>query len=60
MLYIHYCPTCNNTHILNGHKKNCPCCNRNLIELPISFMEYTTLSHTERQNFIMHFISHMC
>ncbi len=48
MLYIHYCEKCEKVHMLNGHKKICPKCEKPLQELPVSFLQYTSYSAEER------------
>ncbi|MBR2037150.1 MAG: hypothetical protein IKK03_02990 [Lachnospiraceae bacterium] len=48
MMYIHYCQACHRIHILNGHKSICPTCERRLMELKISYMEYIELGLEER------------
>lgn len=50
MMYIHYCPSCERIHMLNGHKSTCPVCERKLTELPISYMEYIELNIEERNS----------
>jgi len=52
MMYLHFCKNCNRIHILNGHKMNCPKCNNALIELQMSYLDYVTLTNTERNLFI--------
>lgn len=48
MMYIHYCPSCERIHMLNGHKALCPTCEQKLTELRISYMEYIELDAEER------------
>lgn len=49
MMYIHYCPSCERIHMLNGHKSLCPTCEQRLTELRISYMEYIELDAEERR-----------
>ncbi|MBQ3105795.1 MAG: hypothetical protein IJC59_08065 [Lachnospiraceae bacterium] len=48
MMYLHYCKDCKRLHLLNGHKLYCPKCRTRLNELQMPYMEYITLSSTER------------
>lgn len=48
MMYIHYCPSCERIHMLNGHKSLCPTCEQKLTELRITYMEYIELDTEER------------
>ena len=52
MMYVHFCKTCRRIHMLNGHKMFCPKCNQPLTELQISYLEYISFSHTEREKFL--------
>lgn len=57
MLYVHYCITCDKIHILNGHKKICPACGKKLHELKLTFLQYSTLDDTDRQNCLRGFMT---
>ena len=52
MMYVHFCKICNRIHILNGHKMTCPKCTQPLTELQISYLEYISFSHDERNHFL--------
>lgn len=52
MMYLHFCKNCSRIHILNGHKMTCPKCQLPLKELQMSYLEYLSLSPTERQLFL--------
>lgn len=52
MMYLHFCKTCNRIHMLNGHKQNCPKCDKPLKELQMSYLDYICLTDTERNLFI--------
>lgn len=52
MMYTHFCKECNRIYILNGHKQTCPKCQNSLTELRISYLDYVTLSSTERKMFL--------
>lgn len=52
MMYLHFCKKCNRIHMLNGHKMICPKCNESLKELQMSYLEYISLSKSERDLFI--------
>lgn len=55
MIYIHYCPHCNSAHMLNGHKKHCPCCGYHLYEMDLPFVQYTELDVENRGKIIQEF-----
>lgn len=48
MMYIHFCNHCQHLHILNGHKMFCPKCNSKLTELQMPYLDFVSLSTTER------------
>ncbi len=37
--------------MLNGHKQNCPKCQKEISELKISYMDYVTMNQEARQQF---------
>ncbi len=49
MMYIHYCKHCDRIHMLSGHKSDCPACDKQLVELPVSFLEYQSMNEAARQ-----------
>lgn len=49
MMYIHYCQTCFRLHILNGHKKRCPACQKSLTELTLPYLTYVEMNYCERK-----------
>lgn len=51
MMYMHYCKRCQKVHMLNGHKMSCPRCETPLVELQLSYLDYTDMSKEERQTF---------
>lgn len=51
MMYMHYCKRCQKVHMLNGHKISCPRCEASLVELQISYLDYTNMSKEERTAF---------
>lgn len=52
MMYIHYCGHCHRVHMLNGHKPKCPKCASELIELRISYREYVSMNHPQRESLL--------
>ena len=48
MMYLHFCKNCSRIHMLNGHKMSCPKCSTPLKELQMSYLDYITLNHNER------------
>ncbi len=40
--------------MLNGHKMSCPRCEASLVELQISYLNYTNMSKEERTAFTAH------
>lgn len=51
MMYMHFCKNCNRIHILNGHKTACPGCGASLVELSITFQEYSAMNADDRAAF---------
>lgn len=51
MMYMHFCKRCNRIHILNGHKINCPGCSETLVELAISFHEFSDMNAQQRADY---------
>lgn len=49
MLYIHYCENCDYIHMLSGHRLQCPSCNKELLELQISYTEYMAMDAKKRE-----------
>lgn len=50
-MYIHYCTDCQNIFILNGHKQECPRCGFQILELKLSFEEYSSMLPLDREYF---------
>jgi len=53
MMYIHYCATCHHIHMLNGHKTQCPICEKTLKEMDMTYMDYVHLLPKEREKLLM-------
>ena len=52
MIYIHYCSQCKKFYYLNGHKASCPKCKAALMELPISYVRFLSLSPKEQLSYL--------
>ena len=51
MMYMHFFKHCNRIHILNGHKISCPGCDAPLVELAISFHEFSDMNADQRADY---------
>lgn len=60
MIYIHYCSDCSRFHMLNGHKNLCPVCNHQMIEAKMPFVEFSHLTHEEREQYKQLIIEEAC
>lgn len=49
MLYLHFCSLCQRIHILSGHRKQCPACAEQLLELSVSYEKYIRYTLSERE-----------
>ncbi len=53
MLYLHFCSLCNRIHILSGHRRQCPACDNELVELSVPYEKYIKYTPNERKALLL-------